>query len=157
MTVFTVRKLNARGELVLEYEGELELRLSDGVLIDARWTRPALALGYTTFETGDIFREWYFTNRWYSIFEISSVAGALKGWYCNIAEPAEITGSVIAYRDLLLDLWVAPDGSALVLDEDEFAAESGLSPETRTAAEDALAELQRRVAERAPPFHTIPR
>ena len=91
--------------------------------LDAFWTRPALTLGYTTFETGDRFTEWYFTDRWYNIFEIASPDGTLKGWYCNVAEPAEIGDDAIRCRDLLLDLWVSPTGATLILDEDEFAAE----------------------------------
>ena len=37
---------------------------------------------------------------------------------------------VISYVDLALDLWVAPDGTQTVLDEDEFAA-IDLDAETR--------------------------
>jgi hypothetical protein len=155
MTTFVVHKLNTRGELVVTYEGELAERLPDGVLLDARWTRPPLPLGYTTFAPGDRFREWYYTDRCYSIFEIASPNGTLKGWYCNIAEPAVIAENTITYRDLLLDLWVAHDGALTVLDEDEFAADHTLGAATRSAAWAALDELRRRVGAREPPFDAI--
>ena len=58
----------------------------------------------------------------------------------------------MAAEDLALDLWVAPDGRTLVLDEEEFAA-LPLRPMEREAARRALAELQRLVAQRAAPFN----
>lgn len=155
MTRVTVHKLNTRGEVVLAYEGELARRLPDGVMIAARWTRPTVDLGYATFETGDVFTEWYFTDRWYNIFEIASPDGTLKGWYCNVAGPATIQENVIACRDLILDLWVAPDGSTRVLDEDELAADDTLDAATRAAAYAGLAELRRTVLAREGPFSRI--
>jgi len=147
-----VHKLDTQGRFVLAYTGVVAEWLSDGVRIEAIWTRPALALGYTTFETGDRFTEWYYTDRWYSILQIHGQAGALKGWYCNVAAPATIADGVISYCDLLLDLWVAPDGQAQTLDEDEFAADATLDAPTRAAARAALADLHALVARHAPPF-----
>lgn len=155
--IVVVQKLNTRGEVVLTYEARLAQWLPDGVVLDAHWTRPPLSLGYTTFETGDHFREVYYTNRWYNIFEIRSAVGELKGWYCNVAEPARITETRVAARDLYLDLWVAPDGGMTVLDEDELAADTTLDAQTRAMARAALDELRRRVLEREPPFANIPR
>jgi hypothetical protein len=152
----TVQKLNTRGEVVVSYEAELSEWLPSGALLEARWTRPALPLGYTTFETGDHFREEFYTDRWYSIFEIRTAHGALKGWYCNIAEPATISGAIIACRDLLLDMWVASDGTTTVLDEDELEADTTLDTPTRERARAALDELQRMVRERVPPFGQLP-
>jgi len=148
----TVRKLDARGEFVLAYTGVVAASLPAGVRLAARWERPRLDLGYTTFETGDVFTEEFYTDRWYSIIQIASPSGALKGWYCNIAAPASIEmtaeGAVVSYRDLLLDLWVAPDGTMLTLDEDEFATDSSLDDETRAAALAGLAMLRTVVTHR---------
>jgi uncharacterized protein len=156
MTIITVHKLNLKGEIVVTYQGELAEHLPDGVRLDARWTRPPLPLGYTTFAPGDRFVEWYYTDRWYNIFEIHATGDdRLKGWYCNVAEPARIEGETIACRDLFLDLWVAPDGATRILDEDEFAA-ADLDSTTRDAALAALQELQRLVRERRHPFDAIP-
>lgn len=152
MTSIIVHKLNTRGEVAIAYEAEIAETLPDGVRLEARWTRPTLPLGYTTFETGDRFVEWFYTDRWYNIFEIHGMEGRFKGWYCNIAEPATISNSVIACRDLLLDLWVSPDGSMLVLDEDEFSADTELEGEIRAAALGALDELQRMVRASEEPF-----
>jgi predicted RNA-binding protein associated with RNAse of E/G family len=155
MTQIAVQKLDTRGRLITSYRATVVERFAGGVLLDARWERPALALGYTTFETGDRFREWFYSDRWHNIFEIATSDGALKGWYCNVAAPAVITETEIRCRDLLLDLWVAPDGATLVLDEDEFAADDAIDALTRERAITALAELQGLVAARKPPFEPI--
>jgi uncharacterized protein len=155
MSQIVVRKLDTRGRLVTSYVATVVERLPDGVLLGARWERPTLALGYTTFEMGDRFREWFYSYRWYNIFEIAGSGGALKGWYCNIAEPATITETEIRCRDLLLDLWVAPDGETIVLDEDEFAADDAIDAPTRAQALAALAELRQMVTARKAPFDTI--
>ena len=84
----------------------------------------------------------YFLARWYNVFEIYDRAdGRLKGWYCNIASPAEVKGTVISYRDLALDLLVFPDGRQMVLDEDDFVT-LRLSEAERAKALAALAALQ---------------
>jgi hypothetical protein len=152
----TVRKLNTHGEVVVSYDARLAQWLPNGVLLDARWTRPPLPLGYTTFETGDRFREEFYTDRWYSIFEIRTAEGALRGWYCNVSAPADISGAIITYRDLYLDLWVAPDGTMTVLDEDELAADTTLDAATCALARAALTELQRLVRARESPFDHVP-
>ena len=146
-----VHKLDERGNEVITYEAEIEERLPDGVQLAARWERPAMNLGYVIFETGDHFTEWYFSDRWYNINAVASPDGTLKGWYCNVAAPATIEVHDLYYRDLLLDLWVAPSGATTVLDEDEFAA-STLDSATQEQARAGLAELERLVARRQGPF-----
>ncbi|HVB72138.1 MAG TPA: DUF402 domain-containing protein [Ktedonobacteraceae bacterium] len=151
----TVVKLNPLGEVRIQYEGEMIKRLSDGVVIQAYWKQPAKDLGYTRFEPGDSFTEYYFTNRWYNIFDIASADGQRKGWYCNIAQPASIFEDRIEQIDLLLDVWVDPRGSTLVLDEDEFEADHTLDAQVRQRALDALQVLLQVIAAREEPFMSI--
>ena len=155
MRVIQVHKLDPHGATTLTYEAVLAERLDNGVRLDARWTRPTTDLGYVIFATGDHFTEWYYTDRWYNIFEITTPEGTLKGWYCNVAAPADIDDNRLFCRDLLLDLWVSPGGATLVLDEDEFAAESALDDATRDQALAGLAELQRLVAHCEGPFRRL--
>lgn len=152
----TIHKLNSRGEPVLTYMGVVVERCAGGVRVQAIWERAAMDLGYVRFETGDRFIEWFFTDRWYNIFEIRAhESGALKGWYCNVAEPASITEERIACRDLVLDLWVSPDGAMLVLDEDELAADNSMDARTREQARQGLADLLAWVEARKAPFDGI--
>ena len=146
-----VHKVDHTGKIALTYEAEVEEWLPDGVRLAAQWDRPARELGYVTFETGDRFIEWYYSDRWYNIFEIASPDGTLKGWYCNAAAPATIEPDDLYCRDLILDLWVTPDGQTTTLDEAEFAA-TALDDASREGARAGLAELRRLVAGRQGPF-----
>lgn len=98
-------------------------------------------LGYVCFERGDRFLEHYWRTRWYSVKEVRHHHGELKGWYCDVARPAEVSVGAIVSVDLDLDLWVSPDASVvLTLDEDEFI-ESGLAEADPTAAANSRAAL----------------
>ena len=145
--MITVVKQNARGETKVTYQGKIIEQFSHGVVIQASWTRPARDLGYTLFEPGDQFIEYYYTDRWFNIFDISSADGTHKGWYCNVAEPATIKDETIEQIDLLLDVWVSPKGEPLILDEDEFTADTTLSNQQRSGARQALQELLQMIAD----------
>jgi len=113
------------------------------IALHARWAEPAeaglvletaraaamLVLPADNFRIlrGDRFLETYYAKYWYNIYEIRDKEdGNLKGWYCNVAYPAEISEELIAFSDLALDLVVYPDGRQVVLDEEEFQALKGL-------------------------------
>lgn len=150
--MITVVKKNPLGEVKIQYTGEVVERLSDGVIISARWQHEAKDLGYTRFEPGDQFIEYYYTDRWFNIFDISTPEGIRKGWYCNIAEPALIYNDHIEQIDLLLDVWVNPEGQPLLLDEDEFEADTTLSDVQRNRAGQGLHDLLQLIAARETPF-----
>ncbi|PAZ16102.1 DUF402 domain-containing protein [Streptomyces sp. SA15] len=125
-----------------------ELLADDGARIAVRapWAGDGVRdFGFVRFEPGDIFTEYYWRDRWYSVKEVRDSAGALKGWYCDITRPATLSGTELVVEDLDLDLWRSADGTAVLrLDEDEFA-ESGLAerdPEAAAAAMAALDELE---------------
>ena len=154
--IVTVRKLSSAGALVFAYPGIIAQTWPGGARLDAMWTRDEMALGYTTFAPGDHFIEWYFTDRWYNIMEVRGAGDTLKGWYCNVTYPAQFAPDSISYRDLALDLWVAPDGAMTTLDEDEFAADVTIGAPARAQALAALADLRALVARRVAPFDTLP-
>lgn len=155
MSRILVHKLNTRGEVVVTYAADVVERRPNGVMLRAAWTRPTLDLGYTVFEAGAAFLEWFYTDRWYNIFQIHGAAGELKGWYCNVAEPAAVSDADIRYCDLHLDLWVDAGGHTLLLDEDEFEADLSLDADTRAQALKAVDELRQLVTRRSPPFDRI--
>ncbi len=148
-----VDKLNSQGQTLTSYPAEVAERLPNGVVLHATWTWPTRDLGYAVFATGDRFTEYFYTDRWHNIFVIrSGNSGALKGWYCNVARPASISDEVVAAEDLILDVWVNPDGTWQILDEDEFAADHTLDEPTREQALKALGALLAQIAAREPPF-----
>jgi hypothetical protein len=91
----------------------------------------------------DRFVELFYTDRWYNIFEIHDRdTDALKGWYCNISQPAVFeSDEVLSFIDLALDLWVTPDGNQIILDEDEFK-DLNLDESTRNKALETTLELK---------------
>src|SRR5437588_6356289 len=135
--------------------GEIVERTSHKLIIQAFWARATKNLGYTSFEPGDRFIEYYYTNRWFNIFDIASTDGERKGWYCNIAEPAVIFDNHIEPVDLLLDVWVTPKGETLILDEDEFASDTTLSEGQRKGARQGLRDLLEMIAARQETFASI--
>jgi len=141
--LITVIKRNPAGEEVMRYQGVVLRRERNSVQVEARFNRPDLPFMDTVLKLGDRFVELYYTDSWYNIFEIHDLANnQLKGWYCNVARPAQWEAEdTLSYVDLALDLWVAPDGTQTVLDEDEFEA-LGLDADTRSRARAALADLQ---------------
>jgi uncharacterized protein len=147
-----IRKCDAAGNEQTRYEGT-RLRHEGAVtVLGAHWDRATRDLGYTIFEPNDRFTEYFYEDQWFNIMRIGTATDdALKGWYCNIAHPAHITDALITYVDLLLDVWVGADGTALVLDEDEFA-EAHLDEATQAAAQAGLAEVLRWVQHHRGPF-----
>jgi len=139
----SVIKRNPAGEELIRYTGILLHRDSHGIVLEAFFQRPDWALMGLVIRTGDRFIETYFTDRWYNILEIHDRDDdQLKGWYCNIGKPARWESeNAISYVDLALDLWVAPDGTQTIMDEDEFAA-LDLDAHTLSRARSALEELQ---------------
>ena len=138
----TIRKLDASGQELIRYSGDVIERTSDCVVVEAEYRHPNLEMPGLTFRTGDVFVETHCSDRWYNVFEVhDGASGELKGWYCNITRPALIEDGQIEAEDLALDLVVRPDGNFYVLDRDEFA-ELDLSDADREAAQAALIRLQ---------------
>ena len=150
--MLTVIKLSPQGEEKIRYPAEVSARLENGMVLDAHWNHASKDLGYTIFEAGDHFIEYFYTDRWFNIFAISTADGKRKGWYCNVAAPALIDAQQIAQVDLLLDVWVAPDGQTLILDEDEFTTDLTMTAEQRRGARQGLQDLLALIAARDEPF-----
>jgi protein associated with RNAse G/E len=151
----TVKKLNLDHELVIAYDGTVLHRTADSIVLEARFSRETMDLGYAVLEHHDRFVEHFFSDRWYNIFEIHSLHDDhLKGWYCNIAQPAVFDADTIEQIDLALDVWINPDGSYHVLDQAEFNA-LDLDRTTRLRAQQAVGELIYLLYHRAAPFTAI--
>ncbi|MFV2121821.1 DUF402 domain-containing protein [Streptomyces sp. Act-28] len=141
-------------DVVLVKAGRTKIRYpaevvrDDGTLLTVRaaWAGAGTRdFGFVRFEPGDVFTEHYGRDRWYSVKEVRTADGALKGWYCDVTRPARVTTAEVVVEDLDLDLWVSADRRLVLrLDEDEFAA-SGLAerdPEAAARAVEALDALE---------------
>jgi protein associated with RNAse G/E len=141
MTEITVIKENLQHQETWRYPAEVLETRANAVLLEAFFNREDTDVHGLVMARGDRFVEIYYSDRWYNIYEIyGKTDRQLKGWYCNVSLPAEITAHEIHYVDLALDLLVFPDGRQLVLDEDEFNA-LGLDPLDQEKAREALQQL----------------
>jgi len=148
-----IEKCTPVGTVTVVYTGEIVSTLPNGIILKAQWERSDRDLGYTTFATGDRFTEYFYTDQHFNIMQVEAIAtGALRGWYCNIAKPANIIGETVSYIDLYLDIWVHANGDIVILDEDEFADATDLTDEDRLVAQQGLAEVIRWAAEGLEPF-----
>ncbi|MFI9153451.1 DUF402 domain-containing protein [Streptomyces sp. NPDC053367] len=139
-----------RVDVVLVKAGRTKIRYGAALLADdgtrvavrAPWAGEGVRdFGFVRFEPGDVFTEYYWRDRWYSVKEVRDAQGALKGWYCDVTRPATLSGGELVVEDLDLDLWRSADGSDVRrLDEDEFA-DSGLAERDPAAAAAAVAAL----------------
>ncbi|MFJ1810626.1 MULTISPECIES: DUF402 domain-containing protein [unclassified Streptomyces] len=134
------------GRTKIRYAAELLSDDGTRIAVRAPWAGAGVRdFGFVRFEAGDVFTEYYWRDRWYSVKEVRDATGALKGWYCDITRPATLSGGELVVEDLDLDLWRSADGTDVRrLDEDEFE-ESGLAgrdPAAATAAMTALDELE---------------
>ena len=109
-----------------------------------------------TIEAGTHSTEFFWTDRWYSVFRFQTPAGRLLRFYCNINTPARLEAGVLSFIDLDVDVLVEPDYTYTVLDEDEFDLHARLYgyPETyRENVARALGELVGLIDSRRFPFY----
>ncbi|MDK9500445.1 DUF402 domain-containing protein [Streptomyces katrae] len=148
MTVSWTVTLTKAGRTKISYPAAQLADDGDRISVRAPWAAEGVKdFGFVRFEPGDVFVEHFWRTRWYTVKEVWTGEGVLKGWYCDVTRPAVVRGGEILVDDLDLDLWVSADGkSVLRLDEDEFAA-SGLAeadPEAAARAVRALDSLEER-------------
>jgi len=64
---------------------------------------------------------WFvFPEGWYDLGRFHLEDGTFTGYYVNLIAPPQLDGNVWTMYDLCLDLWVEPDGTFHILDQDEF-------------------------------------
>lgn len=68
--------------------------------------------------------EYFWKQRWFSIFRFHEPDGKFRNYYCNINLPPQMTGYQLDFIDLDVDILVLPESEIRVLDRDEFAVNS---------------------------------
>ncbi len=146
-----VLKKDIAGKVIWQYEGIVLRREDHSVTLEALFNRDDMPFMDVVLKRNDRFVETFYSDRWYNIFEIYDCEDKqLKGYYCNIGEPAVIEDGIVSYVDLALDLWVSADGKQTILDEDEFE-KLNLDSKTRQQAYSALGELKTYFKRNKPP------
>lgn len=155
MTPIIIHKCDHKGRALWKYDGVVLEENDTTIKIEAFFKRDDYPTDYHVFRRGDRMVEWFYTDRWYNVFEMYDVdSQALKGWYCNITRPAYWNDDGIFADDLALDLMVYPNGDMRILDEDEFEA-LDLDQDTRELAQAGLRILIAHIEARADMFSKI--
>lgn len=150
-----VRSLKYDGRVQRSWPATLVRREGPLVVVEGVFDREVSHAHLGLIEAGTRSVEFFWTDRFYSVFRFEHPRGGLRNFYCNVNTPAALDGGVLSFVDLDVDVLVAPDFSYVVLDEDEYEAHAALfdyPEETRRSARRALRELISRVERREFPF-----
>jgi hypothetical protein len=81
----TVIKLDPWGRETWRYQGRILERDASLLTLEAFFDREDRPFMGTTLKRGDRFVEFYYSDRWYNVFEIyDRDDGSFKGWYGNV-------------------------------------------------------------------------
>jgi protein associated with RNAse G/E len=152
MSQIAVVKQDFEGVEVIRYSGRVLRRGNEWVQLKAIFQLSSQRVGSIQLEAGDRFVELFHRSQWFNVHAVfAGTSDQLRGWYCNIAYPADITEEQVVYRDLALDLVVTPDQSATRLDIAEYQA-MRIPVAVRRAADEAVAWLEGRAKRGQAPF-----
>lgn len=154
-SIVTIHARKFDGRLHREWQAKLIRQVGSLVVVEGVFEEEIRHALLGTIAVGTMSAEYYWTDRWYSVFRFREPTGALRNYYCNINQPAKFDGKILTFTDLDIDVLVAPDFSYRILDEEEFATNAAAYgyPETvRESARNALAELIERIERREHPF-----
>ena len=87
---------------------------------------------------GTISYEYYWLDRWFSVFRFHEPEGEFRNFYCNINMPPTFENGVLDYIDLEIDILIWKDFSFQILDAEEFeenAEKFNFNLELRTKVE----------------------
>jgi len=111
--------------------------------------------GRVAMETGSDLVWFTFPGSWHDIGRFHLADGTFTGYYANVLTPPVIDGRTWHTTDLYLDVWLPPDGTPVLLDEDEFDLAIGKEwidqETTRRAREEAELIMEQARAGAWPP------
>ena len=137
---------------VNHFQQEL-LYLDDDVIVTSQRVKPSTPIVQNgeTVLADNFAAVWFvFTGLWYDVGKVYNLNNEWTGYYCDIMKPVKrsinTTGKLDCFEitDLFLDLWINPDGSYEIQDEDEFeeAVQNGAIDTTlEKTARDVLSTL----------------
>ena len=129
------------------------LYLDDDVIVTSQRVKPSAPIVQNgeTVLADNFTAVWFvFTGLWYDIGKVYNLDNEWTGYYCDIMKPVKrrinAAGKLDCFEitDLFLDLWVNPDSSYEIQDEDEFeeAIQIGaIDAELEKKARETLATL----------------
>ena len=113
---------------VNHFQQEL-LYLDDEVIVTSQRVKPSspIVQNGKTVLADNFAAVWFvFTGLWYDVGKVYNLNNEWTGYYCDVLKPVkrsvDINGKLNRFEitDLFLDLWINPDGTYEIQDEDEF-------------------------------------
>lgn len=151
----TVNSCKYDGQIHRRWRGRVIERRGPLIVLDAVFDKEIRHPLLGIISPGTLSTEYYWTDRWYSVFRFCEPTGELRNYYCNVNSPPRIEAGLLSFTDLDIDVLVAPDFSYQILDEDEFAVNSKhyqYPTALRTCVHQAVAELISLIQGRRFPF-----
>lgn len=142
---------------VNHFQQEL-LYLDDEVIVTSQRVRPSSPIvqnGKTVLADNFPVVWFVFTGLWYDVGKVYNLNNEWTGYYCDIMRPVKrsmnASGKLNYFEitDLFLDLWINPDGTYEIQDEDEFEAairegviDAELEKKARNVMKTLIAEVE---------------
>jgi predicted RNA-binding protein associated with RNAse of E/G family len=113
---------------VNHFQQEL-LYLDDEVIVTSQRVKPSspIVQNGETVLADNFAAVWFvFTGLWYDVGKVYNLDNEWTGYYCDVLKPVkrsvDATGKLDRFEitDLFLDLWINPDGTYEIQDEEEF-------------------------------------
>lgn len=155
----TVRALKFNGVEYRRWHGRIARWQPPLLMLDAEFDQTVEHSILGTIARGTRSHEFYWMDRWYSVFRFIRAEGFLNCYYCNLNAPPSFDGKTLSFVDLDIDVLVAPDLSYRILDADEFeihASKLGYPAEVRDSVRSALDQLLRLIQSGQFPFDCDP-
>jgi protein associated with RNAse G/E len=155
LDAITVRVLKYDGTEYRRWNARLERQDDSLIVLHAAFDEEVQheLLGNISCGTRTI--EYYWLDHWYNVFRFLEEDLTTKLFYCNVNVPPAMSGGVLSYIDLDIDILVQPDFSYQVLDLEEFAVNAlryGYSEQIKRQARSAVDELASLIETRQFPF-----
>lgn len=78
-----------------------------------------------TMHEGTLSFGFFWTRRPYILYRITDPDGTVAGYRFDVVDDVRIADGGVSYRDLIIDVWVSPEGCIEIEDEDELAEAVG--------------------------------
>jgi uncharacterized protein len=150
-----VRSCKHDGRVHRSWPARVKRREGSLIVLDAFFAEEIKHSLVGTIEAGTLSTEFFWTDRWYSVYRFQAPGGRLLKFYCNINTPPTLDSGALTFVDLDVDVLVQPDYSFQVLDEDEFERHAELyayPASYHVSVKEALDEIRHLIEKRRFPF-----
>jgi len=153
--IVTVNSRKFDGKIHRSWRAELKTRRNSLLILTGKFEQEINHPHLGIIRRGTISEEFFWLDRWYSIFRFSEPDGTFRNFYCNLNMPPKFENNVLDYIDLDVDILVWKDMSYETLDLAEFeenAVTFGYSKKLKLKVSKSVDEVLKLVELRRFPF-----